>query len=111
MAEELATGLRPTRDPFSFEPSPEMQAINAMQEIYSNVTKVLVESKQGSNMLYLPLDKIMQLNNSPSNVALTPVPNSSNTPEGNAAVPNPALPSTPTDNRGRDNRQRDRDLR
>jgi membrane protease subunit HflK len=30
--------------------------INAMQEIYSSVTKVLVESKQGSNMLYLPLD-------------------------------------------------------
>ena len=34
--------------------------IDAMQQIYSNVTKVLVESKQGSNLLYLPLDKIMQ---------------------------------------------------
>jgi membrane protease subunit HflK len=31
-----------------------------MQQIYSNVTKVLVDSKQGSNLLYLPLDKIMQ---------------------------------------------------
>jgi len=33
---------------------------DTMQQIYSNVTKVLVDSKQGSNMLYLPLDKIMQ---------------------------------------------------
>jgi len=31
-----------------------------MQQIYSNVTKVLVESRQGSNMLFLPLDRIMQ---------------------------------------------------
>ena len=31
-----------------------------MQEIYSNVTKVLVDSRQGSNLLYLPLDKILQ---------------------------------------------------
>jgi modulator of FtsH protease HflK len=31
-----------------------------MQQVYTNVTKVLVESKQGSNLLYLPLDKIMQ---------------------------------------------------
>jgi len=34
--------------------------IETMQQIYGNVTKVLVESRQGSNLLYLPLDKIMQ---------------------------------------------------
>ncbi|WP_372826561.1 FtsH protease activity modulator HflK [Polaromonas sp.] len=34
--------------------------LDAMQQVYTNVTKVLVESKQGSNLLYLPLDKIMQ---------------------------------------------------
>ncbi|MDP2017960.1 FtsH protease activity modulator HflK [Hydrogenophaga sp.] len=34
---------------------------DAMQEIYSNVTKVLVDSKAGNNLLYLPLDKIMQM--------------------------------------------------
>jgi membrane protease subunit HflK len=34
--------------------------LEAMQQIYGNVTKVLVESRQGSNLLYLPLDKIMQ---------------------------------------------------
>lgn len=34
--------------------------LDTMQQIYSNVTKVLVDSRQGSNLLYLPLDKIMQ---------------------------------------------------
>jgi membrane protease subunit HflK len=33
---------------------------DTMQQVYSNVTKVLVDSRQGSNLLYLPLDKIMQ---------------------------------------------------
>ncbi|OYU42267.1 MAG: FtsH protease activity modulator HflK, partial [Burkholderiales bacterium PBB4] len=35
--------------------------LDAMQQIYSNVTKVLVESKQGSSLLYMPLEKIMQM--------------------------------------------------
>jgi membrane protease subunit HflK len=34
--------------------------LEAMQQIYGSVTKVLVESRQGANLLYLPLDKIMQ---------------------------------------------------
>ena len=34
--------------------------LESMQQVYSNVTKVLVDSRQGSNLLYLPLDKIMQ---------------------------------------------------
>lgn len=34
--------------------------LETMQEIYGNVTKVLVDSKQGGNLLYLPLDKLLQ---------------------------------------------------
>ena len=34
--------------------------LDTMQQIYANVTKVLVDSRQGSNLLYLPLDRIMQ---------------------------------------------------
>jgi len=34
--------------------------IDTMQQIYTNVTKVMIDSKQGSNLLYLPLDKIIQ---------------------------------------------------
>ena len=84
--------------------------INAMQEIYSSVTKVLVESKQGSNMLYLPLDKIMQLNSTPA-AAANAAANAGNTLDGSGSVPSPAMPSSSPDNRGRDSRQRDRDLR
>lgn len=34
--------------------------LETMQQIYGNVTKIMVDSRQGSNMLFLPLDKIMQ---------------------------------------------------
>ena len=34
--------------------------LDTMQQIYGNVTKVIVESRQGSSLLYLPLDKILQ---------------------------------------------------
>ena len=43
--------------------------IDAMQQVYSNVTKVMVESRQGSNLLYLPLDKIMQMTGNTAAVA------------------------------------------
>jgi membrane protease subunit HflK len=34
--------------------------LETMQQVYSNVTKVMVDSKTGSNLLYLPLDKLLQ---------------------------------------------------
>ncbi|MDO9131585.1 FtsH protease activity modulator HflK, partial [Hydrogenophaga sp.] len=47
---------------------------DAMQEIYSNVTKVLIDSKAGNNLLYLPLDKIMQMTGQPTTNPATAVP-------------------------------------
>jgi len=38
--------------------------IEAMQQIMSNTTKVLIDQKSGSNLIYLPLDKIMDLSRS-----------------------------------------------
>jgi modulator of FtsH protease HflK len=35
--------------------------LDAMQEIMSNTSKVLVDQKSGNNLLYLPLDKLMQM--------------------------------------------------
>jgi membrane protease subunit HflK len=79
--------------------------LDAMQQIYGNVTKVLVDSKQGSNLLYLPLDKIMQMNgavNDPGATASGSTPPAHVTPP--AAVGN--------DVRGRDAaRTRDRESR
>ena len=34
--------------------------IDTMQQVLSNVSKVLVDSRNGSNLLYLPLDKLLQ---------------------------------------------------
>jgi modulator of FtsH protease HflK len=44
---------------------------DTMQQIYSNVTKVMVDSKQGSQLLYLPLDKLLQATAS-SEIVLPP---------------------------------------
>ncbi len=35
--------------------------IDAMQQVLSNTSKVLIDQKAGANLLYLPLDKIMQM--------------------------------------------------
>jgi modulator of FtsH protease HflK len=78
--------------------------LDAMQSIYSSVTKVVVDSKQGNNMLYLPLDKIMQMTTNP-NTDITVLPNTS----APAAVP---APTATIDARSRDaSRTRERDVR
>jgi membrane protease subunit HflK len=45
--------------------------VDTMQQVYSNVTKVMVDARQGSNMLYLPLDKIMQMSGSGASTSAT----------------------------------------
>jgi len=86
----------------------ERMYLDTMQQIYSNVTKVLVDSRQGSNLLYLPLDKIMQGVASGGAAA-----DSAST--SSAATPSvPAVPAPPFSNdpRARDsNRTRDRESR
>ncbi len=78
--------------------------LDSMQQIYSNVTKVLVDSKQGSNLLYLPLDKVMQLAGQDGSSAVTAPPAAPTTP------PATGIPST--DSRNRDAaRNRDRESR
>ena len=34
--------------------------VDTMREIYGNVSKIYVDQKGGSNLLYLPLDKIVE---------------------------------------------------
>jgi membrane protease subunit HflK len=47
--------------------------IEAMQQIYANVSKVMVDSRSGSNLLYLPLDRLLQQAGAPAGSA-TPAP-------------------------------------
>ena len=81
--------------------------LDTMQQVYSNVTKVLVDSKQGSNLLYLPLDKLMQAAGAAAaaqDIVVVP-PGSLPTPSSPPAV-------APADPRSRDAaRSRDRDAR
>ena len=80
--------------------------LDAMQQIYGNVTKVLVDSKQGSNLLYLPLDKIMQMNGAVNDLGVAASPAS--TPPVHVTPPAAAG----NDARGRDAaRTRDRESR
>jgi membrane protease subunit HflK len=83
---------------------------DAMQQIYASTTKVLVDSKQGSNLLYLPLDKLMQAT---GNNAATPVDAASPSVAGTAPAQSSVIPVAPTtsDVRARDGRSRDRDVR
>ena len=83
--------------------------IDTMQQIYSNVTKVLIDSRQGSNLLYLPLDKIIQQTGQVSTVAPLASPNP-NEGSGNTAIGGSSQ-SAPVDVRARDGRTRDRDAR
>jgi len=79
---------------------------DAMQQVYSNVTKVLVDTRNGgSNLLYLPLDKLMQAAGAPSTPSATS-PSSS----APASMP-PPLSSSSTDRGGDAARSRDRESR
>lgn len=78
--------------------------IDTMQQVYSSVSKVLVDSRGNSNLLYLPLDKLMQAAGAtvaaPAPAETVPAP-----------APAPAQPAV-VDSRSREGqRSRDRDGR
>lgn len=83
----------------------ERMYVDTMQQIYGNVTKVMVDSKQGNNLLYLPLDKLMQMSAATGAVPTT---------QGAQGSPLPAAasqsPSTGVRTRDAE-RSRSRDLR
>jgi membrane protease subunit HflK len=82
--------------------------LDAMQQIYTNVTKVVVDSKQGSNLMYLPLDKLMQMTGAPVPGTVPTEPAGAPGANAPAAVPS----SPPQDIRSRDSqRTRDREIR
>ena len=76
--------------------------LETMQHVYSNVTKLMVDSRSGSNLLYLPLDRLLQGGAAPGSApTLSVVPAPTDVPSGGAV-----------DARSRDNsRARDREGR
>ncbi|MDK3025868.1 FtsH protease activity modulator HflK [Cupriavidus taiwanensis] len=77
--------------------------LETMQQIYTNSTKVLVDARQGNNLLYLPLDKLM----AQADGRAAPQPG-----QPGAASPPASAPDASTDARSREAlRNRDRDSR
>jgi membrane protease subunit HflK len=84
--------------------------LETMQQVYSNVTKVLVDSRAGSNLLYLPLDKLIQQTATPSGVSAPAAPPVAAVPQTSESAPATAPASS--DARSREVlRSRDRDSR
>ncbi len=76
--------------------------VDTMKEVFSNVTKVMVDAKSGSNLLYLPLDKIMQMTSQTAPAA----PATSSAP-----VPAAATTTAPAANPNNNARSRERESR
>lgn len=77
--------------------------VDAMREVYGNVSKVMIDSRSNSNLLYLPLDKLMQ------QVGAT---TAANAPLPSAAGGDAGAIGGASDARSRDNqRARDRESR
>jgi membrane protease subunit HflK len=67
--------------------------LDTMQQIFSNTTKILLDARNGSNLLYLPLDKIIAQTAASSDAA-----------SGKPGTP-PAQPSASAPNRSQDSMQ------
>ncbi len=86
--------------------------LDTMQQIFSSASKIMVDAKSGSNMLYLPLDKLIAqtaANDGAAKAAAAAAP-----PPSTAVLPADTLPQTeplrPRDSRSRES-SRDREGR
>jgi membrane protease subunit HflK len=82
--------------------------IETMQQVYQNVSKVMIDNKANSSLLYLPLDRILQqtVQASPGTSASAAGPSTASPEVSNATAP------APVDTRSREGqRSRDRDPR
>ncbi len=88
----------------------ERMYIDTMQQIFANTSKVFVDTKSSGNLLYLPLDKLMQqgaaadaARTAPGGAAATPGPAS----QAGSSVPTTSTPAARVEglrNRDRDSR-------
>lgn len=64
--------------------------VDAMRDIYQNVTKVYVDQKSGSNLLYLPLDKIVASTQAAAKSEADSAVPASSAAAASTSAPNPA---------------------
>jgi membrane protease subunit HflK len=82
----------------------ERMYVDAMQDVYTNVTKVLLDTKQSGNLLYLPLDKLMRAT---GDGGLAPAASGAQTPAQSAAQKPAAADKKPRATDAERSRQRD----
>ena len=88
--------------------------VDTMREVYTNVSKILVDTSKSNSMLYLPLDKIVsQVSAESAKAASQTVASGSVTVGAATDVPAPTTraPERPADRRDGGLRSRDRDAR
>ena len=68
--------------------------LDMMQSVLGNSSKIIVDQKGSGNLLYLPLDKLMQQTATPPASDAPQIPRSSQ-----PVVPEPAAPAEPPRNR------------
>lgn len=82
--------------------------LDVMQQIMQNTSKVLVDQKAGQNLLYLPLDKIMQMQSSTAPYDATSAESAVARAAASAPQPAPTTPAPVSDaSRARDPRARE----
>ena len=69
--------------------------LDMMQEVLTKTNKILVDSKSSNNLLYLPLDKMIEKSNATPAAAVAP------------AAPSQAISPEPTNNAARTQRSRE----
>lgn len=81
--------------------------LETMQHIFTSTTKLMVDAKSGSNLLYLPLDKLMA--QTAANEAANATPPVAAEPAPASQIPTPAAskPSVPPATRARESRNRE----
>ena len=84
--------------------------LETMQQIFSNTSKVVVDSRGNGNLLYLPLDRLLQQSTAPD-ASRAPLDvrgeGSSATPQAPAQGAAPAAPVAPPTREALRNRERD----
>jgi modulator of FtsH protease HflK len=63
----------------------ERMYLDMMQQVMGNVSKVMVDQKNGNSLLYLPLDKLMEVSRANSMSSAPPAPVTSESSDNNAA--------------------------
>jgi len=90
----------------------ERMYIDAMQDVYTNTTKVMIDAKSNGNLLFMPLDKLMQAAGAQSAAAQSSARSGamSGASSSSTSSPSSTQGSAPADYRSRDFLRNSRDL-